>query len=145
MTYNYQYPFALVFEEKHGSYAYLIQNQEELFKIALDILKRRNKDNYYPKDARSCEKEIKKAELILKDLEKINYLEKHNPHLNEAHTRAIIDRNEAQKDLVDIKNIACTIKSKNGQNAWEIIRSRSGYEYEKHDMIYFQNVKYDRI
>jgi len=117
-------PSLVVCREKHGEFYFLVKEDEDVFRIALSILRGRLKTGWYPAPG------PKPADLDFTE-EDVQKLPK--TFQPDAWRKFSVHKNELNWWLQETKNhgdIKQALAENDGRLAWQILKDRSDGEYE---------------
>lgn len=118
----------LICDDKYGRDIYSVPTVTDLYKVALHILEYRFENNYFQKSTLP-----KPLDYTKEDIEKMpESFRKDATEKLKSNERYIQSIKEVNSEYDDAEN---ALKNKDGQTAWEIIRSRNDNEYEKIELI----------
>lgn len=118
----------LVFKEKHGSVYYVVDNDDELFAVALAVVSGRLAMGYYyydPGPAPTIDLTKEKIAFLPESLQ-----DDARRRLKEHKQRLDFWRNESA--IWDVLNKA--VKEGDGRRAWEALQDRRDWEYEGYSL-----------
>ncbi len=126
-------PQYLRLSEKHYAPVYLVRNEYELYKIALDVVKNRHEEGWFHFDS-----ETNYDEITEKEIEAIS-----NSKLKEQAIKMrlrFLDEKKSIKENLDTKKyLDYALENNDGKAAWQFMRERQGYEYESYQLNAFSN------
>ncbi len=117
-------PMYLKLEEKHGSPVCLINNEDELYSVALRIVEQREEENYYYFHSDCYYKPVTEEEIAAIKNEKVLNFALEQKKLYEEELKEKKDADH-QKFMLD-----AAIKNKDGKLAWAFMKERMGHQYE---------------
>lgn len=139
--YNTKYPFLLSFNEKHGSYHYLIRSIPELYEISLQILTERYEDGWYNVGVIPTLDELfqKAVGVGVEAFDALPQGIKDN--LKSKAEMARKDYAYYTEAAQFLEAAEQAIKDKNGKVAFQLLRDHADSEYEGFNFEYFSNVE----
>ena len=136
-----EYPRGFVFKEKHGDLYYLVQNEEELNKMWLQVLKDRHQQGYYNwmkdyvpyglKVPKYTQEEILALPPSMTEEQQKMMLEL------KKYNASIKEQNNTRNDFIQIEK---TLSTNNGKLAYLCLQNFSNGEYEGFEEIGFQKI-----
>lgn len=126
-------PQYLRLNEKHYAPVYLVRNEEQLYEIALDIVKTRNKEKWFHFDNDPYFKEITQ-EMI----DSISH-EKLKEEAIKMRERYLDEKKSIKENLDTKKYLDYALENNDGKAAWQFMRDRNGYQYENFELSAFSN------
>lgn len=126
-----KYPSLLVLHEKHGEVYFNIKNEEELYKVALAVLKFRYNSGYYYQEPKKPEH----PGFDSNDIDKLpNQLKADANRKYFSYTR---DLRLYEQEWERYQFLQEGIKNNNGQLAWKLLREFSDGEYERVELVQY--------
>ncbi len=134
---SYEYPYILIFEEKHGSYRYAVPTREDYHRVCLAVVKRRNiEGGWYDYEDES---DLDAPALTEAETDKLAKGHIKNAALEEWESyKAQLKQIEADKHE---RTLLAKALAGNGEAAADFLRARSKGEYEGMELVTLDEVE----
>lgn len=145
--YTIQYPFALIFEEKHGSYVYYVGSIDQLYEVALKVLTERFEDEYQYYFQKPSDKftptfeEYFQKQFGMSQEAFTKLPEAAQKAMKPAVTSAKSDYKFLEKERDEYLAAEKAVSEKDAKAAFEVLLSRDRNEYEGFRTEHFQNIE----
>ena len=133
MGWEARFPSVLVVKEKHGDWYVHIPNEATLYRVALKILKERFKSGDWYYEQGPVEVECEHPGFSEADIAKMpSSLQDIATEKLRGYNSRVLEYKREGDLLFRIKE---ALKEKDGYKAWRVLQSRSGYEYERMELV----------
>ncbi len=118
----------LLVHEKHGTRYFYVPEEKDINAVALKIVQERHQNSYYPAPDEQDEPDV--AEEVIATLPKT--VQRAAIQAWERYRR---DKDERQRQQDDFDLAEAAVEQNDGEKAWELLKLRSEYEYERCELV----------